>query len=214
MATLQKGSGGKAVVKLQELLNKAGAKPKLSVDGDFGPATESAVKAFQSQAGMKSTGKADKSTLDALNGKGKGIIWPVNPKGEMDSVFAEVYSDSRRERHEFAMKIKAERARLETRLAKLKAEIERQSQRYIESDDKLEALFPEFRKKLFDYIADKEMFDKIKEVDSVKAKKLASTASAKHEAAYAVLKRMDVHRDRQNAASEAYGNAIKPLEKL
>lgn len=213
MATLQKGSKGKLVVKLQELLNKAGAKPKLTEDGDFGPATETAVKAFQDRAGLKRSGKADKTTLDALNGKG-GVVWPVNPKSEMDATFAEVYSDSRRERHEHAIAMKAERARLESRLAKLKGEIEKQSQRYIESDEKLESLFPQFRKKLFDYIADKEMFEKIKDVDPGRAKKLAAKATSKHDAAYAVLKQMDTYRDRQNAANDAYYAAMKPLEQV
>ncbi|MEM9146010.1 MAG: peptidoglycan-binding domain-containing protein [Pseudomonadota bacterium] len=214
MASLQKGAKGKSVTKLQQLLNKAGARPRVVEDGDFGPATDAAVKAYQTQIGQKPTGKADKPVMDALNGRNKGPIWPVNPRSEMDATFAEVYGDSRRERHRVALAMKADCARLEARLAKLKTEIERQSQRYITSDDKLETLFPQFRKKLFEYLADREMFDKIRDVDPARAKKLAATATAKHDAALAVLHRMDEFRDRQNEANTAYHAAMKPLERL
>lgn len=47
---LHRGSQGKAVTVLQRLLNANGA--KVAVDGSFGPATESAVKAYQGRHGL------------------------------------------------------------------------------------------------------------------------------------------------------------------
>ena len=56
-ATIKKGSNGADVKTLQTRLNANGA--KLTVDGDFGPATEVAVKAYQ---------KAKKLTADGIVG--------------------------------------------------------------------------------------------------------------------------------------------------
>ena len=49
---------------LQELLNQLGA--SLTVDGDFGSRTETAVKAFQKKAGLKQDGKYGDQTHAAL----------------------------------------------------------------------------------------------------------------------------------------------------
>jgi peptidoglycan hydrolase-like protein with peptidoglycan-binding domain len=56
------GSKGDAVKKVQELLG-------LSADGDFGPGTEKAVKAFQKKSSLPVTGIVDQATLKALRGK-------------------------------------------------------------------------------------------------------------------------------------------------
>jgi peptidoglycan hydrolase-like protein with peptidoglycan-binding domain len=56
------GSKGDAVKKVQELLN-------LNADGDFGPGTEKAVKAFQKKSSLPVTGIVDQATLKALRGK-------------------------------------------------------------------------------------------------------------------------------------------------
>ena len=61
---LKKGSSGADVKTLQELLNQLGA--ALTVDGDFGSKTESAVKAFQKKAGLKQDGKYGDQTHTAL----------------------------------------------------------------------------------------------------------------------------------------------------
>lgn len=58
MAILKKGSKGKDVEKLQETLNKQGAKPKLKVDGIFGPITEGQVKTFQKKYKLRADGQA------------------------------------------------------------------------------------------------------------------------------------------------------------
>lgn len=73
MAKLKWGSKGSAVKALQEKLNRAGAKPKLTVDGVFGKKTFEAVKAYQkSTKTLKVDGVAGDKTLGALDGKGAG----------------------------------------------------------------------------------------------------------------------------------------------
>lgn len=56
------GSKGESVKKVQELLG-------LKADGDFGPGTEKAVKAFQKKSSLPVTGIVDQATLKALRGK-------------------------------------------------------------------------------------------------------------------------------------------------
>ena len=63
MAVLKSGSKGGPVKKLQEQLNKDGAKPKLNVDGIFGPLTKEAVKAFQKKSKLKADGIVGRMTL-------------------------------------------------------------------------------------------------------------------------------------------------------
>ena len=60
----QRGSKGDAVSNIQVNLNTLGA--KLVVDGSFGPATEAAVKAFQTQVGLMATGIVNQTTQDAI----------------------------------------------------------------------------------------------------------------------------------------------------
>ena len=67
--TLRRPAKGAEVRRLQELLNAKGA--ALVVDGDFGPATEGAVKAAQARAGQAATGVADAALwvwLEAVGG--------------------------------------------------------------------------------------------------------------------------------------------------
>lgn len=60
------GSRGARVRELQALLNAAGATPALGEDGDFGGKTATAVRAFQSKAGLVPDGKAGIQTVTAL----------------------------------------------------------------------------------------------------------------------------------------------------
>ena len=64
-STLKKGASGAEVRKLQQRLKDLGYL-KGSVDGDFGDATETAVKNFQQQHGLTVDGKAGSRTLSAL----------------------------------------------------------------------------------------------------------------------------------------------------
>lgn len=61
---LVRNSRGESVRALQSLLNMHGA--KLSVDGSFGPATEKAVRAFQTKNGLSVDGKCGPVTWSAL----------------------------------------------------------------------------------------------------------------------------------------------------
>ncbi len=64
---MQLGATGDLVESLQRTLNaKSQAAEKLSVDGDFGPATAAAVKAFQAQSQLAATGIVDTATWAAL----------------------------------------------------------------------------------------------------------------------------------------------------
>lgn len=67
------------VAALQELLNGAGATPKLSVDGKFGSGTEAAVREFQRSHKLKVDGVVGSSTLTALEKE-------ATPRGVLDSI--------------------------------------------------------------------------------------------------------------------------------
>lgn len=66
MTSLRHGDRSQAVRDLQRQLNNHGA--KLSADGDYGDATESAVRAYQLKAGLVSDGIAGPKTRAALLG--------------------------------------------------------------------------------------------------------------------------------------------------
>jgi serine-type D-Ala-D-Ala carboxypeptidase (penicillin-binding protein 5/6) len=65
--SLTLGATGELVEALQRTLNaRSNPATKLSVDGDFGPATEAAVRAFQRQKQIEPTGVVDVATWKAL----------------------------------------------------------------------------------------------------------------------------------------------------
>jgi peptidoglycan hydrolase-like protein with peptidoglycan-binding domain len=65
--TLTQGDTGPAVQTLQTRLNVWGANPSLTVDGDFGPLTLAAVKAFQTQQNLTVDGIVGPQTWAALD---------------------------------------------------------------------------------------------------------------------------------------------------
>ena len=71
---LKKGSKGEEVKKLQESLN-------ITVDGDFGPATELAVMRFQAQQGLETDGIVGPKTWSKIQSRNtnikndKGYVW-------------------------------------------------------------------------------------------------------------------------------------------
>ena len=64
MPLIKKGSKGYAVKKLQEMLNEKGF--KLTVDGDFGPATDAAVRAYQKANHLEADGEVGEKTWGTL----------------------------------------------------------------------------------------------------------------------------------------------------
>jgi cell wall-associated NlpC family hydrolase len=83
-ANIQQGATGSCVTSLQNLLNSKGA--SLSVDGDFGPATFSAVKNFQSSRGLEVDGIVGPNTKNALySGSGPA---PVPATGSLATVLS------------------------------------------------------------------------------------------------------------------------------
>lgn len=66
-ASLQRGDRGEAVADLQRLLVERGA--AIAIDGMFGPATERALRAFQTANRLVATGVADVSTMKILQSR-------------------------------------------------------------------------------------------------------------------------------------------------
>ena len=64
MSILTQGQGGTAVVLLQGILQKLGH--RIKADGVFGPATEEAVRRFQTESGVKVDGKVGEDTAAML----------------------------------------------------------------------------------------------------------------------------------------------------
>jgi hypothetical protein len=58
---LQRGATGQPVKNLQGLLDAQGANPKLAVDGDFGPLTDSALRSFQANRHVANSVRQDGS---------------------------------------------------------------------------------------------------------------------------------------------------------
>ncbi|SMH46441.1 Peptidoglycan-binding (PGRP) domain of peptidoglycan hydrolases-containing protein [Rathayibacter oskolensis] len=80
ITTVSSGDSGETVTALQVQLNKTGA--GLSVDGSFGPATQSAVESFQSSAGLTVDGIAGPQTWQSIVGSGSGTTPDPGQPGE------------------------------------------------------------------------------------------------------------------------------------
>jgi putative chitinase len=84
MIVLKEGSTGDEVIHLQSKLKTLGFDPG-TIDGDFGPKTTTAVKAFQTSKSLTADGVVGQQTLDAL---GLTVAAPSN--GPRSSVTAHV----------------------------------------------------------------------------------------------------------------------------
>lgn len=90
-ATLRNGSKGPDVTRLQTMLNKTvNPSPKLATDGDFGPKTEAAVKAYQKQHHLGVDGVVGEKTWGELEGH---HAKPVGPAGIPPATHEEAGSD-------------------------------------------------------------------------------------------------------------------------
>ena len=86
---LKVGAAGSLVEALQRTLNaRSSPSPALSVDGDFGPGTEAAVKAFQKSKQIKATGVVDQATWKALG----PLIMEDEPVADPETINAEKLS--------------------------------------------------------------------------------------------------------------------------
>jgi peptidoglycan hydrolase-like protein with peptidoglycan-binding domain len=79
MSTLTKGARGDKVKELQKMLIDNGLLDKQYATGYFGPLTENALKAFQSKAGLPTSGSFDDITSHALNNIGGADIIDNHP---------------------------------------------------------------------------------------------------------------------------------------
>jgi predicted chitinase len=85
MPILKQGSLGPAVTRLQDKLKALGFGPGV-VDGKFGPATKTALIAFQKSKGLTADGLAGPQTLAALQLNGNDTNAGAKPKVNLDAV--------------------------------------------------------------------------------------------------------------------------------
>jgi peptidoglycan hydrolase-like protein with peptidoglycan-binding domain len=81
MTPLRQGSKGPRVREIQGLLNSKGARPRLGVDGDFGPLTDTAVRAFQTAKHLPVDGVVGPKTWSALHNRNSQPKATVAPRG-------------------------------------------------------------------------------------------------------------------------------------
>lgn len=83
--TLRQGNKGPEVRFLQRLLNeKLRPNPNLALDGQFGPRTNTAVRAFQGQARIGVDGVVGAKTWSKLLLWGGGMSWPLRNRPSLD----------------------------------------------------------------------------------------------------------------------------------
>lgn len=66
-ATVKKGDKGTPVRWMQDKLCKAGAKYKVAIDGSFGPASDKALRKYQSDNGLECDGRCGPATRKSLS---------------------------------------------------------------------------------------------------------------------------------------------------
>lgn len=92
-AVLREGASGELVQSLQRTLNaRLQPSPDLSIDGDFGPATKSAVQAFQRSQGLEVSGEVGPETFKAL-----GALVAAKPVAEPATINGEVLTRQARD---------------------------------------------------------------------------------------------------------------------
>lgn len=77
---LHKGDRGRQVTLIQEWLGLHML--RVAIDGDFGPATEAAVRRFQARAGLEASGVVDADTFAALTAPMTRALRPIPANGQ------------------------------------------------------------------------------------------------------------------------------------
>ena len=120
-AHLKRGDSGGDVSILQKALNDHGE--HLTVDGIFGRQTEKAVKDFQAQSGLESTGEVDSGTWSALSNPAPGLETAKQDAGQAKAQAAE-YARSLASVNSELEKAKAQRDELQAKLDQATSEAE------------------------------------------------------------------------------------------
>ena len=95
--SLQRGSKDGQVKLIQEWLSLHGE--HVGIDGDFGPATQSAVKDFQNKAGLASTGIVDVNTFELLVAPMQAALQPIPPNGQSLGALVVAYAQQHLTQH-------------------------------------------------------------------------------------------------------------------
>lgn len=95
--TLWRGRRGKAVRRVQEWLNLSGR--RIAIDGDFGPATETAISAFQRGQGLVVDGVVGPNTHGALIAPLRAVLEPLPPEGRSLARLTHAYAERHLAQH-------------------------------------------------------------------------------------------------------------------
>lgn len=124
MAILKEGSAGDEVRDMQMRLNELGAAPRLVVDGQFGPATRSALSAFQERANLRRhDGDLDPMTQAALKFGGTLPEMRVMDYAQLPDVF-ETIPDNFARLLEHLNRMKSLITRLDAQVSKNRAAVQ------------------------------------------------------------------------------------------
>lgn len=95
--SLQRGDKNGQVKLIQEWLSLHGE--HVSIDGDFGPATQSAVKDFQGKAGLAATGIVDETTFELLVVPMRAALQPIASDGRSMGALVVAYTQQHLAQH-------------------------------------------------------------------------------------------------------------------
>ncbi len=95
--TCRRGDKGLDVRRIQEWLCLQGF--SIAIDGDFGPATGSALRLFQEKSGLKGTGVADAGTFAVLVAPMKAALANIAPEGRSLGELVVAYARQHLQQH-------------------------------------------------------------------------------------------------------------------
>jgi hypothetical protein len=94
---LQRGDKNGQIKLIQEWLSLHGE--HVGIDGDFGPATQSAVKDFQNKTGLAATGIIDANTFERLVAPMKAALQPIPSNGQSLGALVVAYAQQHLAQH-------------------------------------------------------------------------------------------------------------------